>query len=306
MTENGRPRIRIGTVVLLLAMLVAGFSIAVSLRRTAPASDNPSGSDQAQSANLADPIGTLRARVADKPEDLEAWSALASGYFETGQFAEAVSAYDAALKLAPQRAALWSARGEARIMASARDPMPVLAVNDFERAVAIDAKDPRGRYFIAVKQDLAGDHAGAIASWLALLADTPPGAAWEADLRRTIEQVGKINRIEVASRLAKVRQPAAQMPTVARAIPGPTAKDLSQASALRPDQQRAMAEGMVARLESRLKDDPRNIDGWIMLIRSRMTLGQPDRARSALNSAVAANPAEAAKLREQAALLGLR
>lgn len=306
MTENGRPRIRIGTVVLLLAMLVAGFSIAVSLKRSAPLSGSSSGPGQTQGASLADPIETLKGRVAEKPEDLEAWSALASGYFETGQFEAAVTAYDAALKLAPLRASLWSARGEARIMASARDPMPGLAVSDFERAIAIDAKDPRGRYFLAVKQDLGGDHAGAIESWLALLADTPPGAAWEADLRRTIEQVGKINRIEVASRLAKVRQPAAQGPTISRGIPGPTAADLSRASALRPDEQRAMAEGMVARLERRLKDDPRNVDGWIMLIRSRMTLGQTDRARAALNSAVASNPAEAAKLREQAGLLGLR
>jgi cytochrome c-type biogenesis protein CcmH len=305
MTENKRPRLRIGTIFLLLAMLVAGFSIAVSMKRSGEGTEAAANREPAQAA-AADPLATLRSRTADNPQDQEAWSALASGYFETGQFEAAIVAYDSAVQLAPQRAALWSGRGEARIMASERDPMPSQAVADFEQSIKLDPRDPRARYFLAVKQDLGGDHSGAIESWLGLLADTPPGAAWEADLKRTIEQVGKINRIEVASRLAKVRQPAPSLPPAARAIPGPTAQDLSQASALRPDEQREMAEGMVARLEARLKTDPRNIDGWIMLIRSRTTLGQSEQARTALAKALAANPASEAKLREQAALLGVR
>jgi cytochrome c-type biogenesis protein CcmH len=305
MTENERPRLRIGTIFLLLAMLVAGFSIAVSVKRSADVTEAAANGEPLQAA-AADPLEALRTRTVDNPKDQEAWSALATGYFETGQFEAATAAYDSALKLAPQRAVLWSGRGEARVMASERDPMPIQAVADFEQAIKLDPRDPRARYFLAVKQDLGGDHSGAIESWLALLADTQPGAAWEADLRRTIEQVGKINRIEVASRLAKVRQPSPLLPPAARAIPGPTAQDLSRASALRPDEQRKMAEGMVARLEARLKADPRNIDGWIMLIRSRATLGQSEQARAALAQAVAANPASEAKLREQAGLLGIR
>ncbi|MCX7863898.1 MAG: hypothetical protein N2423_02495, partial [Novosphingobium sp.] len=67
-----------------------------------------------------------------------------------------------------------------------------------------------------------------------------------------------------------------------------------------------MAEDMVARLENRLKRDASNVDGWIMLIRSRVTLDQPDKARQALKDAVAANPARAAWIREQAAMLGVK
>src|SRR3546814_5738329 len=68
-----------------------------------------------------------------------------------------------------------------------------------------DLKEPRARYFLAVKKDLAGEHRGAIDDWFALLADTPQGAPWEPDLRRTIEQVGAIHKIEVKSRLAKTQ-----------------------------------------------------------------------------------------------------
>jgi cytochrome c-type biogenesis protein CcmH len=296
-------RWRGGTILLLLALAVAGFVIGKTI---------VSGNSQATQPSVAgDPLTTLEARVKDQPDDGEAWSALAGVYFESGRFDEAVTAYDAALKLSPQRSALWSARGEARVMASPHDPMPAAAATDFEQAVARDPHDPRARYFLAVKQDLAGDHRGAIDSWLALLGDTPPGAVWEADLRRTIEQAGKVNRIDVGKRLTAVRQPAPlakaalpapAMPTVA----GPSAEDISRASAMRPSEQREMAEGMVARLEDKLKRNPANADGWMMLIRSRINLGQPDLARAALAAAVSANPGQAAQLREQAAALGLR
>jgi cytochrome c-type biogenesis protein CcmH len=302
---SSSKRWRWGTAALLLAVGAAGFAISVAVLRGTGATTVEVAASGVAAAN-ADPLAALEARTREKPDDGGAWSALASGYFESGKFAEAVTAYDMAIGLTPARAVLWSARGEARVMASPRDPMPAAALTDFKRALTIDPKDPRARYFIAVSQDIAGDHQGAIASWLALLADTPKGASWETDLRRTIEQTGKINGIAVASRLAAVNQPAGSAPAPTTGMPGPNAEDLSRASALRPDEQRAMAEGMVARLEARLKDEPGNVEGWTMLIRSRMSLGQADQAKAALAAAVAANPGSAAQLREGAAALGVR
>jgi cytochrome c-type biogenesis protein CcmH len=43
-----------------------------------------------------------------------------------------------------------------------------------------------------------------------------------------------------------------------------------------------------------------------MLIRSRATLGQPDKAAQALRDAVAANPGQAARLRQEAGVLGVK
>ncbi len=45
---------------------------------------------------------------------------------------------------------------------------------------------------------------------------------------------------------------------------------------------------MVDGLEQRLAANPRDAEGWVRLMRSRMVLGQPDRARAALQSALAA------------------
>ena len=123
----------------------------------------------------------------------------------------------------PRNAVLWSSLGEALVMASEDDPMPPRALAAFKKAASLDPKDARARYFLAVNRDIGGDHKGAIDDWLALLAETPPGAPWEADLKRTIEQVGKINNIDVAPRIAAAlsKRPAPAHPAF-DAIPGPT------------------------------------------------------------------------------------
>src|SRR3546814_12068736 len=82
-------------------------------------------------------------------------------------------------------------------------------------------------------------------------------------------------------------------------LPGPTQQQLAAAGSIPPGEQRKMAEGMVARLEQRLRDDPSNLDGWVMLMRSRMTLGEPEQAKAALDAAVRANPGAAARLRAE-------
>jgi cytochrome c-type biogenesis protein CcmH len=283
------------------ALAIAAGAIGYRLydeRDIAPAADAP-----------ADPLAALEKDAAGNPQDSGAWQRLGFGYFDAGRFAEAADAYGKAAALAPKSAVLWSSLGEALVMASERDPMPPRARAAFAKAIALDAKDPRARYFLAVEKDLAGDHRGAVDAWLALLADTPSGAPWEADLVRTIEQVGQINKIEVAPRIAAARatRPAAPPPHPAfDAIPGPSPEQLAAAGGIPPGEQRAMAEGMVAKLEARLAGDPSNVDGWIMLMRSRKTLGQDAAAAKALSDAVKANPARRAQLETAAGQLGIR
>lgn len=49
-----------------------------------------------------------------------------------------------------------------------------------------------------------------------------------------------------------------------------------------------MITGMVEGLEQRLAQQPRDAERWVMLMRSRMVLGQPDRATAALNAGIRA------------------
>jgi cytochrome c-type biogenesis protein CcmH len=300
-----------GWVLLGAALLLAAGSIGFNVWQGSGANDAPQGAADGPAT-----IEQLRAAAEASSDDAGPWSDLAFAYFSQGEFDQAASAYRRALAIDPQAAVLWSALGETLVMASKRDPLPAEALQAFEKALALDPQDPRSRYFLAAKKDIDKDHEGALTAWLDLLADSPPGAPWEADLVRTIEQVGKMNSIDVAARLAKAqgaRKPALLAPgsgsmaggAASPNVRGPSAADVAAAGALKPSEQRTMAEGMVAQLEARLQSEPKNVDGWVMLMRSRMTLGEPAKARAALEAAVKANPGAAAELRAQAAGLGV-
>lgn len=300
-----------GWVLLGAALLLAAGSIGFNVYQGSGGGNAP-----VAPADGTATIEQLRAAAEASKDDAGPWGDLAFAYFGQGQYAEAAAAYRRAVQIAPDEAVLWSALGETLVLASERDPLPAEALAAFQKAVALDATDPRARYFLAAKKDLDKDHEGALAAWLDLLADSPQGAPWEADLVRTIEQVGKMNSIDVAARIAKAqaaRKPALLAPgsgsvagdAASPALRGPSAADVAAAGAMKPSEQRQMAEGMVAQLEARLQREPNNVDGWVMLMRSRMTLGEPAKAKAALEAAVKANPGAAADLRAQAAGLGV-
>lgn len=300
-----------GWVLLGAALLLAAGSIGYNVY------EGQTGDEAAPVGEGGEPtIEQLRAAAEASTNDAGPWSDLAFAYFRQGQFRQASDAYRRALEIAPDEAVLWSALGESLVMGSTRDPLPPEALAAFQKALSLDPQDPRSRYFLAVKKDIDKDHEGAIAAWLDLLADTPQGAPWEADLVRTIEQVAQMNKIDVAARLAKAqegRKPAIIAPgsgsvagdAASPNVRGPSAADVAAASSMKPSEQRTMAEGMVAQLEDRLKTQPKNPDGWVMLMRSRMTLGEPAKAKAALDAAIKANPGEAAELKRQAAALGI-
>lgn len=272
-------------------------------------------------AGGAPTIAELREAAEASSDDARPWSELGFAHFERNEFSDAVSAYERAVAIDDTSASLWSALGEARVMAVDAaeldaDPLPPIALEAFAKALERDENDPRARYFMAVKKDIDGDHEGAIDGWFSLLEDTPVGAPWEGDVVRTIEEVAAINEIDLGDRLSSVmalRTPEIAIPGSGSAagdaaspnVRGPSAAQVAEAQQMSPGDQEAMIAGMVSGLEQRLEDDPGNLDGWVMLMRSRMTLGEAGKAREALAKALAANPGEADELRRQAAQLGI-
>lgn len=231
------------------------------------------------------------APAAGAPTDAAGLRAAGETAFAGGDYARAATALTTATTLAPGDAGGWSALGEARVQVERG--VGDGALTAFRRALDLDPRDARARYFLAVRREQDGDHRGAVAEWQALLRDAPAGAPWAASVRELIREVAARERIPVT--LPAPTPPPA--PTAAtEAIPGPSAAQLQDAARLSPTEQDAMARAMVDRLAARLRDNPRDATGWMRLMRARLVLGNRAGAAKALTDARAAFRSDAAAL----------
>ncbi|WOE76162.1 tetratricopeptide repeat protein [Alterisphingorhabdus coralli] len=288
-------------VIALAAVGIAVFRPDSSDTNTAPIAANSSE----QAPPVGEVIAALEKKLQENPDDAEGWRMLGWSFFETSRFAEAATAMKRATNLDPDNAEYHSMLGEALVLASDAGAIPADARAAFNRALELDPKDPRARYFQAAAMDMDGQHEAAINSWFALLADTPADAPWAEDVRNVIRNVGKERGIEVEQRLASTQfaPPTGGLKTdgvavASSAIPGPSRDQMQAASALPQGQQEEMIRGMVDGLADKLAANPDNPDGWIMLMRSRMQLGETGKAAKALQDASTAFRNDGDKLRK--------
>ena len=310
-----------GRLVLVAAALMAAGAGGVAIYRgqqePAKIAIAPPEPTASQVPSVDDVIAKLEARLKTSPEDAQGWRMLGWSYFQTRRYAEAATALKQSTKLDPEHAETFSFLGESLVLASdVEGKIPADARAAFERAFKLDPKDARARYFKAVSMDIAGQHKKAITAWFALLKDTPADAPYADDIRAVIRNVGKMRNIEVEKRLAAAalaaNPSAAASATVGNsasvALAGPTGAQVNAAQGMPAQQQEAMIRGMVDGLEAKLISNPNNPDGWIMLMRSRMQLGEPGKAGKALKDGLAAmrgDAAAASRLREAAKSAGM-
>lgn len=278
----------------LVLIISAAYSFSRPSGTSSDVSNPHAGLAQSQAPGDVDAmIASLALRLQDEPSDLEGWTMLGWSYFQTGRPAEAARAYRRALALSPQDADLWSALGEAQFESEVdRREAP----QSFDRALALNPKQIRARYFRALIKSDAGDRTGAVEDLLALLRESPPGAEWAPEIRQAALKMAGESGIDIRGRL-----PADQ--PVTAAIPGPTAEQMASAEALPPEEQQQMIAGMVDRLAARLAAGPKDADGWVRLMRARMVLGEGEAAGNALRSGLAAfagDPAAQNRLRAAA------
>ena len=268
MTDTMLPRIaRIALVVAaIFALVMIGRAV---LTAQVPATARP---------DIATVMTGLEAKTVATPNDPAAWRAFAAGLVELEQFETGANAYRRALALEPGNAVLWSSLGHTLTL-QAQGLTPA-ARDAFARAIARDPRDFRARYFSAIGKEADGRAREAIDDWVGLLREAPPGAPWADEVRQTLTRVAAREKIDLSDRLPS--------PPTTTSLPGP-----------------AQIAAMVEALAIRLKTNPGDVEGWTMLARSRMVLGQPDAAREALRQARLANPGAAVQLDTAARALGL-
>lgn len=249
-------------------------------------------------------ITGLQERLRQDPDNHEGWFLLGMSYREGRHFAEAEQAFRRAMELAPQNADYTAYLGEALLLRGGDAPPPE-AERLFRRALELQPGNPQARYYLATLRDHGGDHQGALDELIALLREAPADAPWEAQVREAATAIAAQNQIDISNRLPPQRAPQAN---ATAAIPGPTREQMEAARTIPPSQQDAMVQGMVERLAARLRQNPRDAEGWIRLMRSRMVLNDPQAASEALRSGLAAFNGDAAtqqRLRTAARDLGV-
>jgi cytochrome c-type biogenesis protein CcmH len=236
-------------------------------------------------------IRRLAARLVQNPRDVAGWRTLGWSYASIGHFSEAAEAYAKAIELNPGEAEIRSARIEVLIK-SADGIVTADARNAIEETLAVDPKDARARFFKGLAEEQNGDKTSARAEWTELLKDVNSDEPWVADLKDKISELdrgvgGDAARPEgskpgAAGGLLEALR-TSRAPQASRAIErGPREEDVRAAEAMPAGDRAAMIQGMVAGLADRLQRSPRDADGWIKLIRSRMVLGETELAKQAL------------------------
>ncbi|MBX3561588.1 MAG: tetratricopeptide repeat protein [Sphingomonas sp.] len=244
-----------------------------------------------EAESIEDMIAALQERVRQDPDNHRDWFLLGLASRESGNHAAAEQAFRRAMELSPQDADYRAYLAEALLLRGGNSPPPE-AEQLLRRVLELQPGNAQARYYLATIRDVRGDHRGAVDDLIALLNDAPEGAIWESQVRQAVTGIAVANNIDIEGRLPAPRQPVQS--TATAAIPGPTRQDMEAARALTPTQQGEMAQDMVSRLEARLRQNPRDADGWIMLMRSRMVLNDRDAARAALQSGLAAFQGDAA------------
>jgi cytochrome c-type biogenesis protein CcmH len=252
----------------------------------------PALPDQPLAARTTGPenrsIAALVAQVEDRlernPQDGRGWEVLGPVYMRLGRFDDAVKARRNALRLLGASAAREGDLGEA-LVAAANGVVTADAKNAFDRALTLDAHDPRAKFFTGVAAQQDGKNAEAAAIWRELLAKAPADAPWAHVVRES---------------LARLDNP------VAENAPGPTGADVAAAAEMSPEARVQMVRGMVERLAERLARNGSDLDGWVKLVRAYVVLGDHERARGAAADARRALAGDVDKLqRLDAALTNL-
>ena len=221
-------------------------------------------------------VAQVEAHLAKNPEEGRGWEVVAPVYMRLGRFDDAVKARRNALQFLGESAERQGELGEA-LVAAANGVVTTDAKSAFERALALNGRDFKARFFLGVAAEQDGRRVEAATAWRELLKDAPPGARWTELVRHALARVDG---------------------TPVTGAGNPTSDEIDAASDLAPDQRTAMIRGMVDRLAERLKHDGTNVQGWLRLVRAYTVLGEREKAQAAASAARRALASEPDKVRQ--------
>ncbi len=227
--------------------------------------------------NLELLVAKAERHLAENPNDGAGWDVLAPIYFKSERIGDAELAYRNAIRFLGPNPARMSGLGEV-LVAGNGGIVTEDARSAFQEALRLDANNPRAEFYLALALEQAGKRAEAKAAFEKLLAASPKQAPW----------VPLVSQHIAAN--------SGEAPAAAPAAPGnPTEAEVAAAQDMSAGDRMAMIRGMVESLDAKLKQDPKNFEGWMRLVRSYAMLKEPERAVGALKDGLATFPADGAE-----------
>ncbi len=133
-------------------------------------------------------LARVENHLAEHPDDGRGWELLAPLYLRMGRAADAVNARGNALRLLGETADRQADFGEA-LVADANGVVTANARAAFERAIALDGKQPKARFFLGLAAEQDGRKADAEKIWQELAANAPPDASYLPAVRAALERL---------------------------------------------------------------------------------------------------------------------
>ncbi len=273
----------------LLALLVPLLALGLYARYGAPQlPDMPQATRLANAevnGDLEAMVYRVERHLGTKPDDATGWRLLQPIYHSLGRFESEVAAFQALIRVEGSNAAFQAGLAEALTMANG-GLLTREAAEAANAALRLEPKNPKARYFAALGLAQEGKTEAARAGFESLLAESAADAPW---------------RDAVTRELAELQKPAS-------AVPAPSAEAAKTVLNQSEEDQKAMIRGMVDGLAAKLAVEPKNLPGWLQLIRARTVLGENDAAGLALAEArktFSGDDAALAKLDALAAELAL-
>ncbi|MBI1212863.1 MAG: c-type cytochrome biogenesis protein CcmI [Alphaproteobacteria bacterium] len=151
------------------------------------------GPEVARARQMQALVGELEAKLRSGKGDAEGWMMLGRVKAQFGDPAAAIDAYDHAIDMlkaanetVPGDLYVWLGEAE---MAKADGQVTPRALDAFKTALAVEPKNVGARFYIAESKVAAGDIAGALADYRALLADTPKDKPYRLMLEKRIGEL---------------------------------------------------------------------------------------------------------------------
>jgi cytochrome c-type biogenesis protein CcmH len=240
--------------------------------------------DQSTAADL---VARVEAHLRANPEDGKGWDVLAPVYMRMGNIAQAADAFAKAMQLLGESPKRLAGFARANILLQ-NGVVTEGARVAYEKLLKLEPTSIEPQVWLAVAREQDGDLKGAQAEYRRLL----PGAEdpWKGLL---------------TARLTQVSEQLGEKPPAVAAQPSDAAGEIA---AMKPDDREMLINQMVDGLAAKLKENGKDLDGWVRLVRSYVVLGRREDATSALANArgqFAGDEKSLAQLTDLAKSLGL-